>query len=73
MSVVIDEDSGGRDALVVRACADGFEGWGKCEASTFESIAARAAPMLHARRSCIHSFGKRDLSDLTRIAADGCT
>ena len=38
---------GSQDALLVRVTADGFVGWGECEASPLVSIAAFVAPRSH--------------------------
>jgi len=47
MPQVHDVGDGGQDALLVRLCADGFDGWGECEASPLTSIAAFVCPMSH--------------------------
>jgi L-alanine-DL-glutamate epimerase-like enolase superfamily enzyme len=47
MPKVEDIGDGSQDALVVRVTADGFEGWGECEASPLVSIAAFVTPMSH--------------------------
>lgn len=47
MPEVTDAGDGSQDALVVRVAADGFVGWGECEASPLVSIAAYVTPMSH--------------------------
>lgn len=44
---VLDIGDGSQDALLVRVRADGFEGWGECEASPLTSIASACCPMSH--------------------------
>ncbi len=41
------EADGSQDALLVRVTADGFVGWGECEASPLTSIAAFVTPRSH--------------------------
>jgi len=47
MPTITTEADGSQDALLVRAVADGNQGWGECEASPLASIAAFVAPMSH--------------------------
>lgn len=47
MPVVEDIGDGSQDALLVRVCADGLEGWGECEAAPLPSIAAWCCPRSH--------------------------
>jgi L-alanine-DL-glutamate epimerase-like enolase superfamily enzyme len=47
MPEVLDIGDGSQDALLVRVCADGIEGWGECEASPLVSIASWICPMSH--------------------------
>ena len=47
MPEVTLEADGSQDALLVRVVADGYEGWGECEASPLTSIAAFVAPRSH--------------------------
>lgn len=47
MPVVTTEADGSQDALLVRVCAGGHEGWGECEAAPLPSIAAFVCPMSH--------------------------
>lgn len=47
MPEVLDIGDGSQDALLVRVCADGLEGWGECEAAPLVSIASWICPMSH--------------------------
>ncbi len=47
MPEVTLEADGSQDALLVRVTADGYVGWGECEASPLTSIAAFVAPRSH--------------------------
>ena len=47
LPVVRDIGDGSQDALLVRAQAGDFTGWGECEASPLVSIAAWSCPMSH--------------------------
>lgn len=47
MPTVTLEADGSQDALLVRVTANGFQGWGECEASPLTSIAASVAPRSH--------------------------
>lgn len=47
MPEVTLEADGSQDALLVRVTADGFVGWGECEASPLTSIAAFVTPRSH--------------------------
>ncbi|WP_368498219.1 mandelate racemase/muconate lactonizing enzyme family protein [Herbiconiux sp. A18JL235] len=47
MPTILDIGDGSQDALLVRVQADGFVGWGECEASPLTSIASLIAPMSH--------------------------
>jgi L-alanine-DL-glutamate epimerase-like enolase superfamily enzyme len=73
MPVVTDAGDGSQDALVVRVAADGYEGWGECEASPLVSIAAYVAPMSHGAckpvRDIVLGQKINDASDITRMSA----
>ena len=47
MPEIRDVGDGSQDALLVRVCANGCEGWGECEASPLVSIANFVCPMSH--------------------------
>lgn len=47
MPTILDIGDGSQDALLVRVQADGYVGWGECEASPLTSIASLVAPMSH--------------------------
>ena len=57
MPEVRDIGDGSQDTLLVRVRADGFTGWGECEASPLVSIANWVTPMSHS--AC------KSISDLT--------
>jgi L-alanine-DL-glutamate epimerase-like enolase superfamily enzyme len=47
MPEVLDIGDGSQDALLVRISANGYVGWGECEASPLPSIASYVCPMSH--------------------------
>src|ERR1043165_4870608 len=47
MPEVLDVGDGSQDALLVRVQADGYVGWGECEAAPLVSIASWNCPMSH--------------------------
>ncbi len=47
MPDIRDVGDGSQDALLVRVCAGGIDGWGECEASPLVSIANFVCPMSH--------------------------
>lgn len=47
MPVIRDVGDGSQDALLVRVQADGYTGWGECEAAPLVSIASWNCPMSH--------------------------
>jgi L-alanine-DL-glutamate epimerase-like enolase superfamily enzyme len=47
MPDVLDIGDGSQDALLVRVVADGYVGWGECEAAPLVSIASLICPMSH--------------------------
>ncbi len=47
MPEVLDIGDGSQDTLLVRVRADGWEGWGECEAAPLPSIAAFVCPRSH--------------------------
>jgi L-alanine-DL-glutamate epimerase-like enolase superfamily enzyme len=73
MPQVTDTGDGSQDALVVRVAADGFIGWGECEASPLVSIAAYVTPMSHGACKPVRDvvFGRKidDPKDIAALAA----
>ena len=47
MPDILDISDGSQDALLVRVGADGYVGWGECEASPLVTIASLVCPMSH--------------------------
>lgn len=72
MPEILDIGDGSQDALLVRICAGGFEGWGECEASPLTSIASYVAPMSHsACKPVKYSIENKELNsveDIQRIS-----
>jgi L-alanine-DL-glutamate epimerase-like enolase superfamily enzyme len=72
MPVVTTAGDGSQDALLVRARAGRFTGWGECEASPLTSIAAFICPMSHGAcqpvSNSVLSQPLNDVADITRIA-----
>ncbi len=73
MPDVLDIGDGSQDALLVRARAGGYEGWGECEASPLTSIASFVAPMSHSACKPVRDsvLGERldSIEDIARIGA----
>lgn len=73
MPEVRDIGDGSQDALLVRACAGGYVGWGECEASPLVSIAAWNCPISHSACKPVSAsvLGQElnDPSDIRRIHA----
>lgn len=74
MPEVLDIGDGSQDALLVRVRANGYEGWGECEASPLTSIASYVCPMSHsACKPLKYSIeGKRidSVKDIRNISKD---
>ena len=73
MPVVRDVGDGSQDALLVRIQADGFTGWGECEASPLVSMASWNCPMSHSACKPVRAsvLGQKldGLEDIRRINA----
>lgn len=70
MPQVLDIGDGSQDALLVRVRANGFEGWGECEASPLTSIASFVCPMSHsACKPVSYSLVGRSLDSVADIQA----
>lgn len=71
MPEVLDIGDGSQDLLLVRVEADGYVGWGECEASPLTSIASFVAPMSHSACKPVRDsvLGQRidDIDDIRRI------
>ena len=71
MPEVQDIGDGSQDALLVRIMADGFIGWGECEASPLVSIASWICPMSHSACKPVSAsvLGQRleSVGDIRRI------
>jgi len=71
MPEILAIGDGSQDALLVRARADGVEGWGECEAAPLVSIASLVCPMSHSACRPVRDsvLGQRliDPSDIERI------
>lgn len=71
--VVRDVGDGSQDALLVRVLADGYCGWGECEASPLVSMASWNCPMSHSACKPVSAsvLGQRldDAQDIARINA----
>ena len=71
MPEVLDIGDGSQDLLLVRVEADGYVGWGECEASPLTSIASLVAPMSHSACKPVRDsvLGQRidDIDDIRRI------
>src|SRR4051812_38608995 len=68
MPEILDIGDGSQDALLVRICAGGYEGWGECEASPLTSIASYVCPMSHsACKPLRYSLEGRSLDSLEDI------
>lgn len=66
---VRDIGDGSQDALLVRARAGGYEGWGECESAPLPSIAAWVCPMSHsACKPVMASVLGQELNDIADIA-----
>jgi L-alanine-DL-glutamate epimerase-like enolase superfamily enzyme len=71
---VRDIGDGSQDALLVRIEADGFTGWGECEASPLVSIASWICPMSHSACKPLSASvigqtvdGPEDIARISRI------
>ena len=53
---ILDIGDGSQDTLLVRVRADGFTGWGECEASPLVSIANWVTPMSHSACKAIRDL-----------------
>lgn len=73
MPVVRDVGDGSQDALLVRVQADGYTGWGECEAAPLVSIASWNCPMSHSACKPVSAsvLGQRleGVADIRRINA----
>jgi len=71
MPEVLDIGDGSQDALLVRVRAGEHEGWGECEASPLNSIAAWCCPRSHSAckpvRDSVLGQQLNDVSDIARI------
>lgn len=78
MPEIQDIGDGSQDTLLVRVRADGFTGWGECEASPLVSIANWVTPMSHSACKSIRQIvmGQSiecpdDIARLSRLVAAG--
>src|SRR6185369_4132588 len=73
MPEVLDVGDGSQDALLVRVQADGYVGWGECEASPLVSIASWNCPMSHSAckplRASVLGHPLEGPADIQRINA----